>query len=157
MGFTVDVTGEVFRRPTESKQHLLEIAALARVNDHRVLIDSRPHQRSYLLAAQYLDEDGAIEGVQHQSVRGMSKKLKSPVARHRLGDVNEQRVGNWIAGIAQQDINDLLGVVPCRAGIPQRKRRDAVGVHVLRCPLKFGKRSNGVPTFLRQCVVDLQQ
>ena len=63
------------------------------------------------------------------------------VAGHGFGDVDKQGLGDWKAGVVFQDVDDLLGVVPGRAGIPQRERGDAVGVHVLGGSLELRKGS----------------
>ena len=76
------------------------------------------------------------------------EQLQSPVAAHRVGNVNEQCVRNGIARVLQQRVDDLFGVMARSASVPQSQWGDAVGVNVLRGTLKFGKRCDFVTALL---------
>src|SRR5206468_3654696 len=70
MRLTVDVAGEIFGRPTDLEQHLLDPAALTRVDDDRVVVDARAQHRRNLLVAQHLLEHRAVKADQRQAVHG---------------------------------------------------------------------------------------
>lgn len=87
----------------------------------------------------------------------MLDELQPPVAIHRVGNVDEQRLRGGEPRVGFQHVHDLLRVVPCRAGVPQRQRGDAVGVHVLRRALQLRERCQRGARLLRLFVVDFQQ
>ena len=90
----------------------------------------------------------------------MDRVLLQPqpaVARHRLGDVDEQRVRDGVAAVLQQRVDHLLGVVAGGAGVPEPERRQPVGVDVLRRPLELGERRDRLAAVRRALVVDLEQ
>ena len=91
-----------------------------------------PSMPGDLLGAQHLLEHRPVGADQHQPVRRVLLQAQPPVAGHRLGDVDEQRVRDGVAGVGQQRVDDLLGVVAGGAGVPQAERRQPVGVDVLR-------------------------
>lgn len=90
-------------------------------------------------------------------MRWVLDELQPPVAIHRVGNVDEQRLRNGEPRVGFQHVHDLLRVVPCRAGVPQRQRGDAVGVHVLGCALQLRERRQRGARLLRLFVVDFQQ
>ena len=90
-------------------------------------------------------------------MRWVLDELQPPVAIHRVGNVDEQRLRGGEPRVGFQHVHDLLRVVPCRAGVPQRQRGDAVGVHVLRRALQLRERCQRGARLLRLFVVDFQQ
>lgn len=50
---------------------------------------------------------------------GVLGEGETAVAGHGLGDVDEQRVRDGVAGELHERVHDLLGVVAGRAGVPQ--------------------------------------
>ena len=76
---------------------------------------------------------------QHQPVRGVVDQLQPPVPVHRLGDVDQQRVGHRVAREPHQRVDDPLGVVPGGAGVPQAQRGQPVRVDVLRRAFQLGE------------------
>ena len=84
-------------------------------------------------------------------------ELQAAVAAHGVDDVDEQRLGDGVAGEPDERVDDLLGVVPGGPGVPQGQRGDAVGVDVLGRAFELregGDRRAGLP--LRR-MVDLEQ
>ena len=94
---------------------------------------------------------------QHQPVHRVLLQPQPAVARHRLGDVDEQRVRDGVAAVLQQRVDDLLGVVAGGARVPQPERREPVGVDVLRRPLELGERRDRLAAVGGLLVVDLEQ
>ncbi len=84
------------------------------------------------LAAHDLLEDRPVVSGEDEAVDGMLVEPQSAVPVHRLRDVHQQRVRHRIAGVGQQRVDDLLGVVAGSAGVPQAERSEPVGVDVLR-------------------------
>lgn len=140
---TVDVTGQVLGRPAQLEQRLLDLPALRRVHHDRVRVQPRPDQRLHLLRPEDLLQDGAVGGGQHQPVCGVLGEREAPVAGHRLGDVDEQRMRHRIPRELHQRVHDLLGVVPGGPRVPQSQRRHPVRMDVLGRPLQLGKGRDG--------------
>ena len=154
----VDVAGEVLGRPAELEQHLLEVAALGRVHRRRCRASTRsPTSGATFLRPHDLLEHRPVGGDQHQAVHRVLLQPQPAVAGHRVGDVDEQRVRHGVAAVLQQDVDDLLGVVPGGAGVPQPQRGEPVGVHVLRRALQLGERRDRAAAVPGQLVVDLEQ
>jgi hypothetical protein len=153
----VDVTREVLGRPAELQQRLLDLAALGGMHGHRVRAEAGADQRGDLLRTQYLFEHRAVRAGQHQTVRGVLAEREPPVAGHRLGHIDQQRVRYGVAAVRDERVHDLLGVVPGRAGVPQAQRGHPVGVDVLRRALQLRERRDGAAARTRVRVVDLQQ
>ena len=78
--------------------------------------------------------------MKHQAVSRIHLQLKAAVAAHRVCDIYQQRMRNGVAGIAQQDVDDALGVMSSGASIPQPKRGEPICVNVLGCALEFSER-----------------
>ena len=127
----VDVTGQVFGRPAELEQRLLEPPALGPVHRERVVVDPGAEHAGQLLALGHLDQDHPVERVQDQPVGGVVDQLQAPVAVHGLGHVDEQRMRHRIAGEPQQGVDHRLRVVPRGARVPQTQGRQPVRVDVL--------------------------
>ena len=157
VGLAVDVPGEVLGRPADLEQRLLEVAALGRVDDDGVVVDAGADHAGDLLGAQHLLEHRPVVADQHEAVHGVLLQPQPAVARHRLGDVDEQRVGDGVPAELQQGVDDLLGVVPGGARVPQPQRRQPVGVDVLRRPLELGERRDRLAAVGGALVVDLEQ
>ncbi len=87
----------------------------------------------------------------------MLDQLQAAEAAHRVDDVHQQRLGDCVARVRDQRVDDLLGVVARSARIPQRERRDPVGVDVLGSTFEFGERCDRLTSGLRIGVVDLEQ
>ncbi len=96
----------------------------------RVIVDALPEQRRDLLRPDDLGEHSAVDGPQHQAVHRVVLQPEPAVAVHGVGDVDEQRVGDRVAGEADERVDDLFGIVTGGPGIPQRQRGDPVGVYV---------------------------
>ena len=90
-------------------------------------------------------------------VMELADELQPAEPRHRLGDVDEQRVRDGVAAVAQQDVDDLLGVVAGGAGVPEPERGEAIGVDVLRRALELGERRDRAAARVGVGVVDLEQ
>ncbi len=97
-------------------------------------------QRLDLLGAQHLLQHRPVGADQHEPVHGVLLQPQPAVARHRLGDVDQQRVRHRVAAVGQQRVDHLLGVVPGGPRVPQAERGEPVGVHVLGCALQLGER-----------------
>ncbi len=122
-----------------------------------VLVDLGAEHVGEFLRLGYLDEDRAVGGAQHESVRRVIGQLQPAVPVHCLGDIDQQRVRHRVAGEAQKRVHDRLGVVPRRARVPQAERSEPVRVHVFRRALQFREWSDRQPAFQRFRVVDLEQ
>ena len=157
MGLAVDVPGEVLRGPAELEQRLLEVAALAWVDDHRLVLEALTEHPGDLLGPDDLLENGPVDAAQHQPVRRALVQPEAAVASHRLRHVDEQRVRNGIATERQQHVDHLLRVVTGGARVPQPQRRQPVGVDVLRTALELRKRRDRLPARVRLLMVDLEQ
>jgi len=153
----VDVAGEVLGRPAELEQHLLEVAALGRVDRDRVRVDPLPDQRLHPLGPQHLLQHRAVGAVQHQPVHRVLLQPQPAVPVHRLGDVDEQPVGNRVAGVGEQRVDDGLRVQAGGPGVPQAQRRQPVGVHVLRGALQLRERGDRLAAGRGVRMVHLQQ
>ena len=121
------------------------------------VVEAGADHRLDLLGAQHLLEDRPVGAGEHQSVHGVLVEPEPAVARHRLGDVDEQRVRDGVPAVGEQGVDDLLGVVAGGARVPQAERGEPVGVHVLRGPLELGERRDGLAAVLGPLVVDLEQ
>ena len=153
----VDVAGEVLGRPAQLEQRLLEVAALGGVHDDGVVVDAGAEHPGDLLGAQHLLEHRPVGADQHQPVGRVLLQPQPAVARHRLGDVDQQRVRDGVAAVLQQRVDDLLGVVAGGARVPQAERREPVGVDVLGRALELGERRDRLAAVRRALVVDLEQ
>ena len=157
MGFAVDVSGQVVGGPADLEQFLLESPAFGGVDHHGVAVDLRAQHGFDLLVALDLGQHRGVERDQRQPVDWALDQLQPAVAVHGLGDVHQQRLRHREAGVGDQYVDHLLGVVPGGACVPQRQRRDAVGVHVLGRALEFGERGQRLAGVVGLVVVDLQQ
>jgi hypothetical protein len=153
----VDVAGQVLGRPADLEQRLLEPAALGRVDDDVLGVEPLADQRLHLLAAQHLFEHRDVAGVQHQPVHRVLVEAQPAVAVHRVGDVDQQGVRHRVARVAQQRVDDLLGVVAGGPRVPQAERGEPVGVHVLGGALELGERGDGLAAVDGGRVVDFEQ
>ena len=153
----VDVPGEVLGRPAQLEQRLLEVAALGGVHDDGVVVDPGAEHPGDLLGAQHLLEHRPVVADQHQPVDRVLLQPQPAVARHRLGDVDQQRVRDGVAAVLQQRVDDLLGVVAGGARVPEAERRQPVGVDVLGRPLELGERRDRLAAVRGALVVDLEQ
>ena len=88
---------------------------------------------------------------------GCLERREPAVAGHRLGDVDEQRVRHGVAGVLDERVDDLLGVVPGGAGVPQAERGHPVGVDVLGRPLQLREGRDGTTAGVGLLVVDLEE
>ena len=154
----VDVPGVVLGRPADLEQRLLEVAALATGGP-------RPCRRrsgrracpAIFLARSTSSSTGRSLRTQHQPVHRVLLQPQPAVARHRLGDVDQQRVRDGVAAELQQRVDHLLGVVAGGPRVPQAQRRQPVGVDVLRRPLELGERRDRLAAVGGALVVDLEQ
>ncbi len=157
MRLAIDVTGEVFGRPAELEQYLLEVTSLARMNDDSVVIKTDADHGRNLRAAQHFLEDRAIDRTQHEPVRGIVGELQPPVAGHRLGDVDQQRVRHCVAAVLQQRVDDFFCIVAGGPRVPQAERGEAIRVDVLRRTFEFGERCDRPPTLRGEVVLNLEE
>jgi hypothetical protein len=125
------VAGPVVRRPAGLEQRLLEPAPFAAGYRHRRVVDARADERSDRLGPQHLLEDGPVGRAQDQAVHRVHLEDKTPVARHHVGDVEEERLRDGVAGPSQEGVDDAFRVEPGGSRVPEPERGDAVGVHVL--------------------------
>jgi hypothetical protein len=123
----------------------------------RLLVEPGTHHRLDLLGPQDLLEHRTVVAGQHQPVHGVLVEPEPAVARHRLRDVDEQRVGHGVPAVGQQRVDDLLGVVPGSARVPESERGQPVGVHVLGGALELRERCDGLAALTAEVVVDLEQ
>ena len=84
-------------------------------------------------------------------------ELQAAVAAHGVDDVDEQRLGDGVAGEADERVDDLLGVVPGGPRVPQRQRGDAVGVDVLGGAFELREGSDRRAGLRSGRMVDLEQ
>jgi hypothetical protein len=128
------------------------------VDDRRCRRRARaPSSGADLLLPEDLLQHRPVERDEHQPVSGVVGQLETAVAAHRVDDVDEQRLRHGVAGVADERVDDLLRVVPGRAGVPQRERGDPVGVHVLGRALQLGERRDRDAGGRGVGVVDLEQ
>ena len=127
------------------------------MHDNRVVVDARTHERRNLLAAQDLLEHRAVRRCQHETVSRVLGDGEPAVAVHGLGDIDEEGMRDGIAGVGEEDVDDLLGIVAGRARIPQCEGCDAVRVDVLRGPLELGEWRNRAPGLVGRGMADLEQ
>ena len=153
----VDVPGVVLGRPAQLEQRLLEVAALGGVHHHGVVVEPLAEHPGDLLRAQHLLEHRPVVADQDQAVHRVLLETQPPEAGHRLGDVDQQRVRDGVAGVGQQGVDDLLRVVAGGPGVPEAERREPVGVDVLGAALELGERRDRAAALGRGGVVDLQQ
>ena len=140
VGLAVDIARTVVDRPAELGQLLLDPAAFGGVDGGGGGVDKLAHHWLNLLIPGDLGEDRGVIRVENETVRRVLDQADAAVARHRLGDIDEQRLGDRKAGVALQHIHSLLRIEARRPRIPQRQRRDPVGVHVLRRALQLRER-----------------
>ncbi|CAM5372747.1 hypothetical protein SCALM49S_06168 [Streptomyces californicus] len=157
MGLAVHVAGEVLGGPPELEQRLLDLSALGGVDGHGVRVDPRADQRLDLLRPEDLLQDGPVGGGEDEPVHRVLGEGEPAVPRHRLGDVDQERVRHGVAGVLDQGVDDLLGVVPGGAGVPQPERGDPVRVDVLGRTLQLRERRDGTAAGFRQLVVDFEE
>ena len=131
--------------------------ALGRVDKDRVGVHSLAEERLDAAVPQHLLEDRPVGRAQDQPVGRVLLDRQSPVAGHRLGDVDEKALRHGIPAVSQERVDDLLGIVAGGTSVPEPERGDAIGVDVFRSALKFGERSDVAARGLGSLVVDLQQ
>ena len=153
----VDVPREVLRGPTDLEEGLLQMTALGRVHDDGVGVDTRAEHRSDPALPEYLLEYGPIQRDEHQAVDRRLGELQAAVAAHGVDDVDEQRLGDGVAGEADERVDDLLGVVPGGPRVPQRQRGDPVGVDVLGGAFELREGSDRRAGLRSGRMVDLEQ
>ena len=140
VALAVDVPRHVLGRPAQLDQRLLEVPALAGVDQDGRVVDAGAEQRGDLAAAQHLLQHGRVDRLEHQAVPRVVGDLQPAVARHRLGDVDEQCVRDGVAGVPQERVDHLLRVVPGSPGVPQPEESEPVNVDVLGSALQLGER-----------------
>ncbi len=123
----------------------------------RVRVELGAEHAGELLRLRDLDEDGSVQPAQDQAVSWVVGELEPPVAVHRLGHVDQERVRHRVARIGQQRIDDRLGVVTGGTRIPQPEGRQPVRVHVLGRTFQLGERRDGHPAVAGVLVVDLEE
>ena len=155
--FAIDITGQVLGRPPDLEQHLLDPAPLTVVHHDGVVVEARTQHRCDLLVAQHFLEYRAVEADQRQAVGRVLDELEAAVSRHRVDDVDEQRLRNRVSRVGHQGVDDLLGVVAGGAGVPQSQRCDAVGVDVFGSALQLGERCDRRAGGSGQLMIDLEQ
>ncbi|SGH47220.1 Uncharacterised protein [Mycobacterium tuberculosis] len=157
MRFTIDVAGEILCGPTDLEQQLLDPAAFAGVDDDGVVIDAGAKHRRDLLVAQHFLKHRAVQAHQRQAMGRVLDQLQSSVAGHGVDDVDEQGLRHRVAGVTDQRVDDLLGIMAGGASIPQCQRCDAVGVDMFGCTFQLGERRDGGACSAGQFMVDFQQ
>jgi hypothetical protein len=153
----VHVPGQVLGGPAQLEQHLLEVAPLGGVDHDAVVGESGADQRLDLRAAQHLLQHRDIERPHHQPGTRVLDQLQPPVTGHRLRDVDQEGVRHRIAGVLEQDVDHLLGVMAGRPRVPEAERGEPVGVHVLGRALQLGERGDRPAAGHRVGVVHLEQ
>ena len=101
MGLAVDVPSEVFGWPAKFEQRLFEVAPFAGMHHDRVVVQACAEHPRHPFGADHLLQHGAVGGRQDQPVRGVLLQPQPAIARHRLGDVDEQRVWHRIARVRE--------------------------------------------------------
>ena len=157
MLLTVHIPGEILCGPTDLEQHLLDAAALTVVHLDGVVVDARTEHRCDLLVSQHFLEHCAVQADQRQAVHRRLDQLQTPVARHGVDDVDEQRLRHRVPRERHQRVDDLLCVVTGGAGVPQRQRGDPVGVDVLGRTFEFGERGDRGSRRAGLLMVDFEQ
>ncbi len=157
MRLAVHVAGEVLGGPAQLEQRLLDLPALGGVHGHGVGVEPRTDERGDLLGPQDLFQHRSVGAGEHQSVHGVLGEGQAAVARHGLGDVDEERVRDGVAGVLDERVDDLLGVMAGGPGVPQAERGDPVGVDVLGSPLQLGEGGDGTPGGSGELVVDFEK
>src|SRR5699024_9938243 len=109
------------------------------------------------LGPHHLLEHGPVQSMQDQAVTGIREQLQTAVPVHRVGDIDQKRVRDGVAGGVDQRRDHRFGVVARGARVTQPKVGDPVGVHVLGCPLQLGERGDRGARGVRMRVRDLQQ
>ncbi len=155
--FTIDVAGEILCGPTDLEQQLLDPAAFAGVDDDGVVIDAGAKHRRDLLVAQHFLKHRAVQAHQRQAMGRVLDQLQSSVAGHGVDGVDEQGLRHRVAGVTDQRVDDLLGIMAGGASIPQCQRCDAVGVDMFGCTFQLGERRDGGACSAGQFMVDFQQ
>src|ERR1700738_1398047 len=97
MCLAVDISGQIFSGPADLEHHLFDPAPLAGMDDDGVVVDPRTQHRRDLLVAQHFLEHGAVKTDQRHAVGRALDQLQSPVAGHRVDDVDQQRLRYGIA------------------------------------------------------------
>jgi len=157
MGLAVDISREILGGPAQRHEDLLESAAFTGVDPNGVAVEPVTDQGLDLLAVQHLVQDGTLLRRQDQPVGGVHLQLKAAVARHRVGDIDQQRVGDREPAVRDECVHDLLSVETGGAGVPQPEVGHPVGVDVFRRSFQFGERGDRVATQFELFVVDFQQ
>ena len=133
------------------------MATFTGVHHHGRLIEPRPEQRCDLLAAENFFENSDIDGLKDESVGRIVGQLQAAVARHRFRNVDKERVGNRVARVTNECVDDLLGVVTGCSRVPQSERSQPVGVDVLRCPFEFSEGRYRLAAIIAVAVLDFQE
>ncbi len=157
VGLTIDIAGQVLCGPTDFEQLLFEVAPLGRVHDNGVGVRSSPEQRLDPFVPQHFFEHRPVCGVQDEAVGWVLLKGQPAIARHGLGNVDEQWLRHGIPAEAQQCVDDLLRVVTGSASVPQAERRHPIGVDVLGGAFQFGKRRDGAAGGFCLRMIDFEQ
>ena len=157
MALAVDVSCGVFGWPPEFDEGLFQVASFAGVHHNCRFIEPRAEQRCDLLAAENFLENGNIDGLEDESVGRIVGQLQAAVACHRFSHVEQERVGNRIARVTNECVDDLLGVVTGCSRVPQSERSQPVGVDVLRGPFEFSEGCYRLAAIDSVAVLDFQE
>ena len=153
----VDVSRLVVGGPARLDQRLFETAAIGRLHLDEGRSDGVTQEGRHGLGPADLGEHGVVGGAQHHAEERIVLDDQPAVATHRVDDVDQQRLRHVVAGVGEEGIDALLGVVARRPSVPQRERSDAVRVDVFRCLLQLGERRNGLAARRRVFMADLEQ
>ena len=82
------VAGQVLDRVADLHQRLLQVAALGRVDDERVVVDAPEQVGLRFLVARDLSDEHGVVGVQQQPAVAGLEQFQPPVARDVLADVD---------------------------------------------------------------------
>ena len=119
VGFAVDVAGAVIGGPAGFEQLLFEPPACGWRYGDGVVVNARAQKFADFLGARELLQDDGLVRFEDETVGWMSQQAHAAVARHGLGDVDQQRLRHREPGVILQNVHDLLGIVPGSARIPQ--------------------------------------
>jgi hypothetical protein len=151
------VPGEVFSRPAELHELLLQLPAGPRRDEEALAVDPIGEQRRDALRARDLGEHGHVIAAKAQCPVIRAVDDEPAVPADGLAHVDGDGLRHRELRIPLEGAEHVVGVVAGGTGVPEAEPRDAVGVHVLGCALELCEDREIVPGIFGERVCNLEE
>ena len=151
------VAGEVFSRPAELHELLLQRAARPGGDEEAVLVDAVGQEGRDALRVRDLGEDGRVGAVQAQGAVVGAIHHEPAVPGDGLAHVDGDRLRHGELRVPLERAEHVFGVMTRRSRVPEAEAGDAVRVHVLGRAFELREHREIVPCVLRERMCDLEE